>query len=528
MLLKLALKDLMFDRLISACQVAAIASILAPLLLLFSLRYGIINELEDKLLQDPKVLSLTLDTSYRLDVNFFDQLMQQPEVGFVIPEVSALSALIDIRFPNGAQRVSVMATALGDPVVLNSGIDFSHTGEFAKVKVIKAANDEDVNTVVNAVDHADSITTNTTNTSASTANTAATNATNTANADTTATVNTIVESANKPEPESKGNANISSETTANTQVNLASNTDVSVESNSEPESEPISEPEPQMLACEKAWYEGGLQDHEIFVSEDLATERKIKFGDKLMLVVSRTIHGERQASRQYFTVKGIIKQRFVNDDFVVTNLKVLTALDDYRNGFEPEIFSDGSYVKTTPRYFAKFRLFATDIDAVIPLYYKLVNKHFSVSSKVGEIENIQAISRVLNFIFAVIALVSGIGGALALSGLMLSSLKSRKRNFVLLRLMGQSTRETYLLVLLENFLLSSLGFILAWLFYLAGSQVFNHYFGALLPEALISHLTIAYGLLFYVATVLIAAILALLSAKYIFLKARIADVLREA
>lgn len=272
----------------------------------------------------------------------------------------------------------------------------------------------------------------------------------------------------------------------------------------------------------------GLADDEAFISEDLAAQRQIKVGDRLLVIVSRTLSGQRQSARVYFTVKGIIKQRYLNDDVLFTNLKVLTALDDYRNGYEPEIFSDGSNVKTTPRYYAKFRLFAQNIDAVIPLYYKLKDQHLSVSSKVGQIENIQAIARVMNFIFIVIALVSGIGGALALSGLMLSSLKSRKKNFVLLRLMGQRSGETYRIVLLENLILSTLGFALAFAFYYAGSQVFNQHFGALMPEALISHLTIEHIAGFYGATVLVAALLAMWSAKYIFLKAHIADVLREA
>lgn len=436
MLLKLALKDLLFDRLISACQIAAIAAILSPLLLLFSLRHGILTELEDKLLQDPKVLSLTLDTSYRLSEDFFIKLRQEPEVGFVIPEVAALSALVDIRFSNGVKRVSVMPTAPGDPVVINSGIvntGVVDTG-MSKVSVADTGNNKDTDTSV-----------------------------------------------------------------------LKSVLDTSF----------------------KSVLDTTLGNDEVYITEDLAKEREIKVGDQLLVVVSRTLMGQRQAARVKFTVRGIIKQRFVSDDFLATNLHVLTCLDDYRNGYEPEIFSDGSYVKTTPRFYAKFRLFAKDIDSVIPLYYKLVEQHLSVSSKVGEIENIQAITRVLTFIFVVIALVSGIGGALALSGLMLSSLKSRKRNFVLLRLMGQSSGEIYALVCVENFILASLGFGLALVFYLTGSQIFNQYFGALMPQAMISHLTWIHGLSFYGSTVVMAEFLALWSAKYIFLKAHIADVLRE-
>ena len=123
MLFKLAFKELAFDRMMSACQVAAIACILAPLLLLFSLRNGILQEMESKLLNDPHVLSLTLDTSYRLDKDFFERLEQREDVGFVVPEITALNAIVDLKFQGGANRVSVMATKAGDPIVCGSNLD---------------------------------------------------------------------------------------------------------------------------------------------------------------------------------------------------------------------------------------------------------------------------------------------------------------------------------------------------------------------------------------------------------------------
>lgn len=491
MLLKLAFKDLLFDRLISSCQIAAIASIIAPLLLLFSLRHGILTELETKLLQDPKVLSLTLDTSYRLDTQFFVNLNQQPEVGFVIPEVAALSALVDIKFKSGAKRVSIMPTAFGDPVVAGSGISFGESALQAKESTAAESTTAEESKVAQG------------------------QATATAQGQTDSGLNTV------PGSEDQTLATEEEQPLQDAWGVEQKNQDTDlVQVEKTPKSSDIF----KVLS----YLNQSLDDDEVFISEDLAAEREVKVGDSLLVIISRTLNGQRQSARVNFKVKGVIKQRFLNDDVLFANLKVVTALDDYRNGYEPVIFSDGSNVKTTPRYYAKFRLFAKDIDAVIPLYYKLKEQHLSVSSKVGEIENIQAIARVMNFIFVVIALVSGIGGALALSGLMLSSLKGRKKNFVLLRLMGQRSSDTYLIVFLENFILSSLGFALAFCFYYLGSYIFNQYFGALLPKAMISSLTFVHILGFYGATVLVAAILAMWSAKYIFLRAHIADVLREA
>ena len=398
MLFKLVWRHLIFERMMTVCQIAALACIMAPLLLLFSLRFGILSELQTKLMNDPKVLALTLDTSYRLDHHFFEQLAARPEVGFVVPQITALNALIDLKFPGTVVRVSVLPTKPGDPVVLSSGLEFS-------------------------------------------------------------------------EP---------------------------------------------------------LGPDEAFVSSDLAQTRGLKAGDVITMVVSRTQNGQRESARTTLKIRGIVAERFVNDDSLLLNLDLVNAIDDYRNGYNPALLADGSNINRHPRLYAKFRLYAHDLDSVIPLYYYLVQQNLNVSSKVREIENVQAVAHVLNFIFGVIALVAVTGGALALSGLILSALRASKRNFVLLRLMGQGRKGIYGVVLLEGVLIATVGFALSLALYSMGAAIFNNYFGTLLSGAMISDLTLGHIVLFYGATVLLVELIALASAKFVFLKAHIADILREA
>lgn len=398
MLIKLALRHLFFERMMTVCQIAALACIMAPLLLLFSLRFGILTELQHRLMNDPKVLSLTLDMSYRLDHTFFEHLAARPEVGFVVPQITALNALIDLKFPGTVVRVSVLPTKPGDPVVLSSGLEFS-------------------------------------------------------------------------EP---------------------------------------------------------LGPDEAFVSSDLAQTRGLKAGDVMTMVVARTQNGQRESARTTLKIRGIVEERFVNDDCLLLNLDLVNAIDDYRNGFNPSLLSDGSKLNERPRLYAKFRLYAKDLESVIPLYYYLVNQHLNVSSKMREIQNLQAVTHVLNFIYGVIALVSVLGGSLALTGLILSALRASKRNFVLLRLMGQGRRGIYGVVMVEGVIIATVGFALALTLYSIGAGIFNTYFGTTLSGAMISELTLGHMALFYGATLALVLLIALSCAKFVFLKAHIADILREA
>lgn len=398
MLIKLALRHLFFERMMTVCQIAALACIMAPLLLLFSLRFGILTELQHRLMNDPKVLSLTLDMSYRLDHTFFEHLTARPEVGFVVPQITALNALVDLKFPGTALRVSVLPTKPGDPVVLSSNIS----------------------------------------------------------------------------------------------------------------------------------YEQPLGDDEAFISHDLAQVRGLKVGDIVTMVVARTQNGVRESVRTSLRIRGIVEERFVNDDCLLLNLDLVNAIDDYRNGFNPKLLSDGSNLNERPRLYAKFRLYARDLESVIPLYYYLVNQYLNVSSKVREIQNLQAVTHVLNFIYGVIALVSVLGGALALTGLILSALRASKRNFVLLRLMGQGSRGIYGVVMIEGVIIATVGFALALTLYSIGAGIFNTYFGTTLSGAMISELTLGHMALFYGATLALVLLIALSCAKFVFLKAHIADILREA
>lgn len=398
MLIKLALRHLFFERMMTVCQIAALACIMAPLLLLFSLRFGILTELQHRLMNDPKVLSLTLDMSYRLDHTFFEHLAARPEVGFVVPQITALNALIDLKFPGTVVRVSVLPTKPGDPVVLSSNIS----------------------------------------------------------------------------------------------------------------------------------YEQPLGEDEAFISYDLAQVRGLKVGDIVTMVVARTQNGVRESVRTSLKIRGIVAERFVNDDCLLLNLDLVNAIDDYRNGFNPALLSDGSKLNERPRLYAKFRLYAKDLTSVIPLYYYLVNQHLNVSSKVREIQNLQAVTHVLNFIYGVIALVSVLGGALALTGLILSALRASKRNFVLLRLMGQGRRGIYGVVMVEGVIIATVGFALALTLYSIGAGIFNTYFGTTLSGAMISELTLGHMALFYGATLALVLLIALSCAKFVFLKAHIADILREA
>src|SRR5689334_21904907 len=71
---RLALADLLHDRLVSFCQLALLVALFSPLLLLFSLKYGIVTTLLDDLASNPDTLQVKPIGAYHLGPDFFAAL----------------------------------------------------------------------------------------------------------------------------------------------------------------------------------------------------------------------------------------------------------------------------------------------------------------------------------------------------------------------------------------------------------------------------------------------------------------------
>jgi len=117
--LRLAVADFRAEWRVSLCLVLALAAVLAPLLVLFGLKYGIVSSLRDRLVADPRNLEIVVVGNYRLAPDWFASLAQHPGVGFLIPRTRSLAATADlIAADNRALAgVELIPSAAGDPLL---------------------------------------------------------------------------------------------------------------------------------------------------------------------------------------------------------------------------------------------------------------------------------------------------------------------------------------------------------------------------------------------------------------------------
>ena len=127
-MVSLALADARHESLLTACAVLSLAAMLTPLLVLFGVRHGIVNTLQDRLSSDPRTVELIPQGSRAYAPEWFAELAARPESAFVLPQTRSIAAVIRLRPVQGTSEgagrsvdVSLIATAPGDPLLARSG-----------------------------------------------------------------------------------------------------------------------------------------------------------------------------------------------------------------------------------------------------------------------------------------------------------------------------------------------------------------------------------------------------------------------
>ena len=126
----LAWQDYRNDAWLSACSVLALVAVIAPLLVLFGLKFGLVSSLTERLQTDPATREIIPLGGGRFSSAFIEQLGQRSDVAFAMPRTRQIAATAQV----GALTLEMLPTAPGDPLLgalaLPQGLDqivLSHT-----------------------------------------------------------------------------------------------------------------------------------------------------------------------------------------------------------------------------------------------------------------------------------------------------------------------------------------------------------------------------------------------------------------
>lgn len=119
LVVSLAWQDYRADTRLSACTVLALVAVIAPLLVLFGLKFGLVGSLTERLERDPAVREVIPMGGGRFSAGFIDELARRPDVAFALPRTRQIAATADLSLLTSDQTVNVemIPTAVGDPLL---------------------------------------------------------------------------------------------------------------------------------------------------------------------------------------------------------------------------------------------------------------------------------------------------------------------------------------------------------------------------------------------------------------------------
>lgn len=361
-MLRLACKDYWHEFLLSACAVLGLAAVLTPLLVLYGVKFGVVQTLTERLRNDPRNLEISPVISGRYTPEYLAKLAAHPDVAFVLPRTRSIAATMDLSAGNGDARSVLVAslepTAEGDPLLLRFG----------------------------------------------------------------AVVPTMPQS---PDTEAVG----------------------------------------------------------VTLSSSAAEKLHLKQGDTLNGKVERRFQGKVQTARVALRVAAVLPLAAQQKDVAYVPLPLMEATEDYRDGRAvPELGAQNGWTgEPRPqgeRVYPGFRLYARGLDHVMSLREAFAAQKLDVYTHAEEIEQVTALARALNLIFALICAATAIGFLASTASSVLAGIKRKERVLGLLRLHGFTTGKLMLFPLVQSLLTALAGTALASGVYGVAAFAINKLFSA--------------------------------------------------
>jgi len=120
-ILRLAYRDFAHERRVSLCFVLALMAVLAPLLVLFGLKFGLVDTLAQRLIQSPEYRQVIGVGSHTFDQGWFTRIAERPDVAFLVPNTrriaASLSRLMNADTGDAIEALQMLPTAAGDPLL---------------------------------------------------------------------------------------------------------------------------------------------------------------------------------------------------------------------------------------------------------------------------------------------------------------------------------------------------------------------------------------------------------------------------
>ena len=130
--LRLSSADLRHEWILTSCLIMAVAAVLSPLLLLFGLKYGTIETLRFRLVQDPRNREIRPLVSKSFAKAWIEDMRRRADVAFITPMTRQISATITVAVKERPEKrvdLDIVPTGVGDALVVENNAPIPQRGE---------------------------------------------------------------------------------------------------------------------------------------------------------------------------------------------------------------------------------------------------------------------------------------------------------------------------------------------------------------------------------------------------------------
>jgi putative ABC transport system permease protein len=211
----------------------------------------------------------------------------------------------------------------------------------------------------------------------------------------------------------------------------------------------------------------------IVLSQSAAEKLGVAPGDTLDGSLARRFRDKQERVHLPLTVAAIAPARAFSRDGAFVSLKLLVALEDFRDGRAvPDLGWEGDPADTS-RTYPGFRLYARTIYDVAGLRDAFEKLNVDVHTRSAEIELVQRMNRNLTAIYWAIAIVGLVGFSLSLGASLWANIDRKRKELSVLRLVGFRTADIVWFPMIQALFTAVLGWALAVAIYLTTALVIN-------------------------------------------------------
>lgn len=186
-------------------------------------------------------------------------------------------------------------------------------------------------------------------------------------------------------------------------------------------------------------YPDGLR--RIVLSQTVAEKLQVEVGDQLDGSLSRRFGGQKERVHLTLTLAGIASASAFARDAMFADLRLIEALEDFRDGRAVSVFDWQGDPPPPYRTYPGFRLYAQSIYDVAILKGLFADKGVDTRTRAADIELVQRMDKNLSAIFWAIAIIGLIGFSLSLGASLWANVDRKRKELSVLRLVGFRTGD---------------------------------------------------------------------------------------